>query len=1225
MKKILFSIVLVCSCVTLLSQSRTETLIMEAYDVLASNPSRTVQIIRSINENDLNKESDEIKLTYHRLYAYIIPDNPDIIKGHLIECKKLFEKTGNLRTAAYLECLHSLGNQFCLLGDTNRAIKCYKEAIDNSKKNILTGDAEYDVYYANIVFDLGILNWKRGYIELAKKNFLASFEISKNHPKLLGLFNLPLYYEIIILREEKKFKEALQYDEINVDVVSRYFSHTDDAYLQALDFKAVDEHSLGNNNAALNIWKTIINTKQANDNVTYDIAPVYEKLLDVLYEKINEFDSVGDIDSALVYYEMLIDEAGNAYGKLSKAYLGFCLMERDLLVKHHRWKDAIVAYQKIIDYHKDKEGIGSDIYWMSVGYVGYLYHEAGDIVKAIELREQEVENLRLILSDTASEYIGSLYSLANYYAEGRYTDKAIEIGEQVVSIRKKTLGENNLLYLRSLHSLASFYGDMGDFQKAIDIEIEALKAREELYGKMNEEYVNSLSGLASYYFAIGDYRKSEDLERQSLTIIDNVLGKNSKEYVSSLYNLSIALLELWELEEATKYAKLACEYCYHIYGENHPLYLRMLSNLGDCYRKNEQYDKAIELHEKVVDKMAAIKSDHHQHVIALNSLAMVYTYVNKFEDAIRVLLQSKEEMEAKNDTTSDLYYGLISNLSYIYTCIGNYSKAEKYFLASFYPKISKIQRDFAVLTENERNCLWNSNAAYLVAQVLEIAYHTQTYDILSCAYNATLLRKGVLINSEKAARANIDSMSNLTVRYKYNQLRNDIMMLDLALEHSEDYSYTFIDSLRQEVYYGNRELIKLSKDYGDIMGFFDNSWKDVQKELNDDDIAIEFTLNIRDTLSDYFYAVLLKHHYDKPKLIRLCRYSELDTIIRLNDLSDISFFNKIWRPLAEELSGVKNIYFSPYDILNYYPMEYVITDKGHLLSENYKMYRLSTTAELIGKGSKHNNSISEAVLYGGLKYDSYTEYKDSITSIDSSMSRGNLNDISYATKKEIDTVAFLLKNANCHYITYTGDNGTEESFKNLSNSNVNLIHLATHGFSIKVTDVMSKKTSDFANRVFYNTRLISGMEDNALYRNGLLMSRAESYLNNSHQDNSNENGILTGMEIARMTFPSLDLVVLSACETGLGDVSPMGDGVLGLQRAFKKAGAQSVLMTLWKIDDEATTLFMIHFYRHLCKGESKLQSLNAAQSFLRNYVVNGKCPYNHPKYWAAFVLLDGLD
>lgn len=147
------------------------------------------------------------------------------------------------------------------------------------------------------------------------------------------------------------------------------------------------------------------------------------------------------------------------------------------------------------------------------------------------------------------------------------------------------------------------------------------------------------------------------------------------------------------------------------------------------------------------------------------------------------------------------------------------------------------------------------------------------------------------------------------------------------------------------------------------------------------------------------------------------------------------------------------------------------------------------------------------------------------------------------------------------------------------------------------------------------------IEDKELVRSGLLFAGANHTLEGDGViPDGYDDGILTALEVASLDLIGLDLVVLSACQTAQGDLGD--DGVLGLQRGFKKAGANSILMSLWKVDDKATQILMTQFYKNLVSGQSKSQSLQSAQRYLREYN-NGR--FNEPKYWAAFILLDGIE
>ncbi len=176
---------------------------------------------------------------------------------------------------------------------------------------------------------------------------------------------------------------------------------------------------------------------------------------------------------------------------------------------------------------------------------------------------------------------------------------------------------------------------------------------------------------------------------------------------------------------------------------------------------------------------------------------------------------------------------------------------------------------------------------------------------------------------------------------------------------------------------------------------------------------------------------------------------------------------------------------------------------------------------------------------------------------------------------------------------YTRDKANEESFKNLSGKDLDVIHIATHGF-------------------YAESAGSSASIDNSLLFSGLLMSGCNNILS-VPQDI--EDGILTAREISFLDFRKTDMVVLSACETALGKVTD--DGVYGLQRGFKKAGVRTIIMSLWPVNDYATRLLMTSFYKYLADGHGKRDAFMEAQRDLREH--NGV----NPSHWAAFIMLDG--
>ena len=230
------------------------------------------------------------------------------------------------------------------------------------------------------------------------------------------------------------------------------------------------------------------------------------------------------------------------------------------------------------------------------------------------------------------------------------------------------------------------------------------------------------------------------------------------------------------------------------------------------------------------------------------------------------------------------------------------------------------------------------------------------------------------------------------------------------------------------------------------------------------------------------------------------------------------------------------------------------------------------------------------------------------------VSQNNFNYLP-CTFQEVESIKALLSANNYKTIVFTGSKGTEETFYKLSGEGPSIIHIATHGFyysSDADIDWISHITSQYPPQQMTK-------EDASLCRTGLILSNAKSQLLLNNKSVNDTDGILTAKEISQVNLQGLYLTILSACKTAQGDVN--GDGVFGLQRGFKKAGAQSLLMSLWSVNDQATLYLMEHFYKHLLQGYSFHQSLILAQNDLRN---SNDGVFDHPAYWAAFILLDSL-
>ena len=510
------------------------------------------------------------------------------------------------------------------------------------------------------------------------------------------------------------------------------------------------------------------------------------------------------------------------------------------------------------------------------------------------------------------------------------------------------------------------------------------------------------------------------------------------------------------------------------------------------------------------------------------------------------------------------------------------------------------------------------NMEKLMQQAASLAYSSRNDSLIALAYDISIFCKGALLRSENLMARHIQNQGNETARQTLDDLRETTLKLD-----DVDRTMANVDSLLVRKKKLEAQLMDESSMFGDYSKAMSADWQDIQKKLQDGDVAIEFC-QFEDNDMIRYCALMLKPQEKTPCLVPLC--TDID-IKGINSLyGDARLYQLVWQPIEKYLSGVKRIYFSPSGLLHQIAIENVSVNDHQKVSDRYALYRMSNTRELMTIHAGDNIRQS-ALLIGGVVYEldadewqqiaeHATEAFDDLELLGNPPSfrgiglRGAQNYL-VGTEVEVDEITDQLKSSKIpnHYLK--GVEATEGSFKRLCSNNYSILHIATHGFYLPDDTIMSK-------RGYVDE---SSREDMAMNQCGLLLAGAVSCMKGMAIPEKVDDGILTAREVSRLDLTSISLVTLSACETALGEVT--GEGVFGLQRGFKKAGANSILMSLWKVDDEATCLLMTEFYKNwIGEGKSKHDALELAKQTVRSHKEKG---WNDPKYWAAFILLDALD
>ena len=895
-------------------------------------------------------------------------------------------------------------------------------------------------------------------------------------------------------------------------------------------------------------------------------------------------------------------------------------------------KQKAIYYGSKLKEICDKEKYDKDsTYCLFTEMLSELYYSQSNIAESLKLLIEIEPIKRHIYGGSSIGYARLLRQLSHrYYALGDYFE-AIKLDSKAMDIFRKVVGTNHPDYATSLRILTSCYSGLGNFSEAIRLGTEAMEIYKDLLGTENCDYAISLNDLACCYSNIGYYSEAIRLETKATEIFGRVLGTVHTEYARSLSNLASFNNSIGNYSEAIRLGEEAAKIRRMILGSEHYDYANSLHNLANYNASLGNYSEAIEFATKAAEiRQKVLGAEHPEYVMSLSNLASFNNSIGNYSEAIRQGTEALKICKTTFGTEHPEYVRYITNLAGYYFWLGNYSEAYSLLQKSAGSAQNIVIKNFSELSSIFQESIWTSNFDFFFNSFFpSTVFKHQNKESISELYDkSALFAKGVLLNSSVGMRELILDSGDSVLVSKYDALAANKSIYDKQLEKPIKERFIDIDSLRSVIQRQEMELARDSKAYGDFAKNLRIKCQDVQQRLGNNDLAIEFLdFPLYGTDSTMYVALTLKKEYDNPHMTTLFEKRQLKSVSEDNYYTNTDLYNLIWKPLEEELSGVENIYFSPSGDLHRIGIEYIPMTMTENICDKYNLHRLSSTRQLayIQDETKGDKSV----LYGGLKYDAAVS--DTISAspstrenrgftfvpraiVDSLDIRGSYKYLP-GTKEEADHIVSYLNTHSIPYKYYYGAAGTEESFKGLDGSKPKTLHIATHGFYMTEQDAERK---NFARPLLLEEGR-AYHEDKPMTRSGLLLSGCSRALNHENIPDGIEDGILTADEISKLDLRGLDLVVLSACQTALGDITS-GEGVFGLQRGFKNAGAKTIIMSLWNVSDFATQHLMTSFYNHYLSGMPKEQSFRMAQKELRELIGPGQ---DKPD-WAAFVMLDGI-
>lgn len=807
---------------------------------------------------------------------------------------------------------------------------------------------------------------------------------------------------------------------------------------------------------------------------------------------------------------------------------------------------------------------------------------------------------------------------------------------------------DELVYLRTLSNLGLIYLVQGKVLAAESLIVESLAESEKALGKNSAAYVANLNNYAKLHQSLGKYNEAEKEFNEALQLCESFFGDGMQKAII-LNNKAMLLHVMGRYEEAFDQMHLAMKSSevapkkFLRSGENSFDNRKFRANLATMYQLSGRFEEAEQNFlaiKKVFENRG--QSKNIEYAGLLNQLGILYIQMGKHELVRDLLVQSGETYRKRFGDQNVYFAKVLNDLGNFYRETGKYEDAEKQLTRAYevrknileplHPDYIRTQEDLAIL-------YWKTNrgeeAYRLYKEVMDKtvdftnryfppmseAEKTKFWDITAPRfqrfynfslenkgsikaletdfYNYHIATKALLINSTNKVKHAILNSSDEVLKQDYinwlDQKEQLAQMYGFSKEKLKEQNIN-LEELERQVNAMERSLSEKSSLFTAGYASRQTDYSELINLLGANEAIVDivrvrlFDQNFKDEVK--YVAFVLKKE-SGIQVIELDNGSQLETrygkyyrTAIQQRLPDEYSYNQFWSRIDPAVAGKKVLYVSPDGVYNQLNLNTLINDKGEYNVSKYDIAILGNAKDLIDiKARKPKTGSKNAFLLGFPDYAT-----DAVSPLP-------------GTKVELDNISKILKAANYNVTQRMQKEATEKSIKSIKAPMI--VHIATHGYFLQ--DTKGSHGSVYGVNA-------ENASNNPLLRSGLILADAKGAINNNPSDISgSENGILTAYEAMNLDLEGTDLVIMSACETGLGDVKS-GEGVYGLQRSFLVAGADALIMSLWKVDDEATHLLMSNFYSNWIKGGNKQKAFKQAQVQLMT-------KYKEPYYWGAFVMI----
>lgn len=896
-----------------------------------------------------------------------------------------------------------------------------------------------------------------------------------------------------------------------------------------------------------------------------------------------------------------------------------------------------------------------------LGDYAMLFHVVGKYDEAEAMLKRSLKIRKKVFGPEALDVALGLNNLGGLYKELGEYKKAERLYNQSLQIMELNFGKEHPFLAKFINNHAGFYLSFGQYTEAESAYKRSLQIKEKAFGPTNPSVALGLNNLGQVYKIIGNFTRAARLYQRSLEISLKALGPNHPQVAMTLNNLGIIYRAIGDYENADALYGRSLAINTAVFGPKHPNVALSLANIAELDMVRTRYDRAESAYkEALAIQKEAYGLEHPDVANSLNNLGLLYFAMGENSKAEVLLDQSMSLCKKVFGPQHHLLAGLMTNQALIQAAKGDFEKSHQLFEQANKIDDESIDQVIGFTSEEQkmRYLLMKNWSLYcFISLVQQHLFHDMRARI--DALNVWLRRKGMILEAQKRYQEALviagDEEALKTLR-NLSRVRTQLSTLVFAGPGKEslDIYNKRIQDLRSHKEELEAKLSRVSRRFALKKKKQKADCDKVARALPENTALIEFAkvkmYNFKAKGKEkkwnpaHYLAFIL--HARIGESVGLVDLGSADTIDKavaelrggISDMNETGvpdscskLYDLLFRPLKSELKGISEIFISPDANLNLIPFEVLKQPDGKYLIEDYTFNYLAAGRDLLGF-EQDNGQGRKVLLIGDPDFDMIVEGKEpALKKPDLEGQQGGLLPGRSAeirnfhferlpgTREEVETIHALFGENRA--MLYTGTKAVERVLTECHSPAI--IHLATHGFFLEDL-TLGPLPEDSPFRGMQTVQGIGIPElgkikiDNPLLRSGIVLAGANDSLRSG--DQRNNNGIVTANKIMGLNLQGTDMVVLSACDTGVGEVKT-GEGVFGLRRAFTQAGARSMVMSMWPIPDQETKELMVAFYKFFLSGKmNRCQALRQA-ALAQMATVENRYGQRNPFYWGGFVFM----